>query len=187
MSARREDRAEERAILNAFSLLTDTQVFAVCSAILNAGSSAANFIINLLPPEKDRVAPLLQKQLGDYTLADPGIAARILAAIAGAPATPPTGADLANVARSVGATPDEATRLKIDWEKSAMGVAEWAIAGRALAELALNIGTRLVPELRFATRIPGVTRLIGTVTGGLIGASSGVSTDVQPVLPPTGK
>jgi len=68
-----------------------------------------------------------------------------------------------------------------------MGVAEWAIAGRALAELALNIGTRLVPELRFATRIPGVTRLIGTVTGGLIGASSGVSTDVQPVLPPTGK
>jgi len=187
LAAQASDRSLRAAILNSFALLTDAQIFEVCTEICGMTPAAASdTIIDLLGPESARVASILPSMWAPASLADADIASKVVIAAGNfATQSTTTKAQVEKALSALDLTAQERHSVHIDLEKTAVSAIDFAMIGRLLASGVVALLQRRVPMLKYAENIPGLIRLAGTAAGAAFGARHEVETErEQQLLPP---
>jgi hypothetical protein len=186
LAERAHDQTLKRALLNAFALLTDQEIYQVCENLAGAApDTAAATIIDLLGPEGDRVAVMLPGIWAPGVLADSAIAAQVLTASASFKGKRgPSKDELKKAIDSVGLSPIETEAAHIDIEKVGVSALEWGGAGIILSNILISLLSKGIPAMRFATKIPRLIRAVGALgAAGYGAASSAVEQQSRPPLP----
>lgn len=180
---RTRDKELKRAIQNAFALLRDDAITAICLELANGyGSEKAAEIIALVGPEEARVACLIPDKFAPGVLADADVAAKVLtavAAVAGKPAA--SKEDVKNVVRSFDVP--AASQVVNNLDKEITGALEWGTVARIIANVGISLLSKKLPMLRYAGRSQEFIRTAATAAGAALGFAKGASAPPLP-LPP---
>lgn len=165
------DKQLKCAFRNAFAILTNAEIYAVCEAMSGMSpAAAADTIIELLGPEEERVATLIPATWGAGDLADRDVAAKLLAASASYVGKPPTKDDAKKTADALPLTQEEKQDLEKDIEHSVLGAVDWGMVGLVLSKVAIAVVAKRLPILRFAPNSQAIIKGVGTVAGAAFGA-----------------